>query len=51
MSRRSRAVKRELTPDPKYNSAEVTKFINNLMRDGKKSLAEKIFYGALTPCE
>jgi len=38
-------------PDPRYDSAEVTKFINNLMVDGKKSLAEKIFYGALTLCE
>ena len=51
MSRRSRAVKRGLIPDPRYDSAEVTKFINNLMVDGKKSLAEKIFYGALTLCE
>ena len=51
MSRRSRAIKRELTPDPRYGSTEVTKFINNLMVDGKKSLAEKIFYGALTLCE
>ena len=34
MSRRSRATKREVTPDPKYGSTEVTKFINNLMVDG-----------------
>ncbi len=51
MSRRTRAVRRELIPDSKYESTEVTKFINNLMVDGKKSLAEKIFYGALDICE
>ncbi len=47
MSRRSRAVKRETPPDPKFGSRGVTKFINNLMVDGKKSLAEKIFYDAV----
>ena len=51
MSRRNKAVPRELIPDPRYDSTEVTKFINNLMVDGKKSLAEKIFYGALEICE
>ena len=51
MSRRTRAVRRELTPDSRYESTEVAKFINNLMVDGKKSLAEKIFYGALDICE
>ena len=51
MSRRSRAVRRELIPDPRYDSTEVTKFINNLMVDGKKSQAERIFYGALEICE
>ena len=51
MSRRTRAVRRELLPDPRYDSTEVTKFINNLMVDGKKSLAEKILYGALDICE
>ena len=51
MSRRTRAVRRELIPDSKYESTEVAKFINNLMVDGKKSLAEKIFYGALDICE
>ena len=51
MSRRNKAVRRELIPDPRYDSTEVTKFINNLMVDGKKSLAEKIFYGALEICE
>ena len=47
MSRRSRAVKRETPPDPKFESRTVTKFINNLMVDGKKSKAERIFYDAL----
>ena len=47
MSRRSRAVRRETPPDPKFESRSVTKFINNLMLDGKKSIAEKIFYDAV----
>ncbi len=47
MSRRKRAEPREVLPDPKYHSVLVTKFINGLMRDGKKSIAEKIFYSAL----
>jgi small subunit ribosomal protein S7 len=47
MSRRSRAVKRETPPDPKFESRTVTKFINSLMVDGKKSKAERIFYDAI----
>ena len=47
MSRRSRAEKRETPPDPHFESRTVTKFINNLMMDGKKSVAEKIFYDAV----
>ena len=47
MSRRSRATKRKTPPDPKFESRAVTKFINNLMVDGKKSIAEKIFYDAV----
>ncbi len=47
MSRRTRAVKRGTPPDPKFESRGVTKFINNLMVDGKKSKAEKIFYDAI----
>jgi len=47
MSRRSRAVKRETPPDPKFDSRSVTKFINSLMYDGKKSIAERIFYDAV----
>lgn len=45
--RRRRAPVREIPPDPIYNSSLVMKFINNLMWDGKKSLAMKIFYSAL----
>jgi len=51
MSRRSRADKRETPPDPKFESRTVTKFINNLMVDGKKSIAEKIFYDAIDMLE
>jgi len=47
MSRRSRAEHRETPPDPRFESQTVTKFINNLMVDGKKSTAESIFYGAM----
>ncbi len=47
MSRRSRAEQRITPADPLYDSRTVTKFINNLMLDGKKSTAEKIFYTAV----
>ena len=47
MSRRPRNVKRSVPPDPRYDSQTVTKFINNLMKEGKKSTAEGIFYGAM----
>ncbi len=47
MSRRQRAVKREAPADPKFGSQTVAKFINSLMRDGKKSIAEGIFYDAM----
>lgn len=47
MARRREAEKREILPDPKYNSKLVSRFINVIMKDGKKSVAEKIFYGAL----
>ena len=47
MSRRSQAEKRETSPDPRFQSPTVTKFINNLMLDGKKSVAERIFYTAI----
>ena len=48
MPRRRVAAKREVLPDPIYNSQLATKFINGLMWQGKKSVAEGIFYGALT---
>ncbi|MCH7716086.1 MAG: 30S ribosomal protein S7 [Gemmatimonadetes bacterium] len=47
MSRRQRAPRRTVPPDPRYDSQTVTKFINNLMSKGKKSLSEGIFYGAM----
>jgi small subunit ribosomal protein S7 len=47
MSRRHSAEKREVLPDAKYGDVILTKFMNNLMRDGKKSVAEKIIYWAL----
>lgn len=47
MSRRSRAVKRQVPPDPRFDSQTVSKFINNLMECGKKSTAESIFYTAM----
>jgi small subunit ribosomal protein S7 len=51
MSRRSRAEQRETAPDPQFGSRTVTKFINNLMVDGKKSIAERIFYEAVDMLE
>ena len=47
MPRRRVVAKREILPDPLYNSQLVTKFINSVMNQGKKSLAEGILYGAL----
>jgi small subunit ribosomal protein S7 len=47
MSRRHRAEKREIVPDPKYKNDVVTKFMNSVMHDGKKSVAEAIVYGAM----
>ena len=46
MSRRRRAEKREILPDPKFKDLVLSKFMNNLMLDGKKSTSEKIVYGA-----
>ncbi len=46
MSRRHRAEKREIVPDPKFGDLVVSKFMNSLMKDGKKSAAERIVYGA-----
>ena len=47
MSRRHAAEKREILPDAKYGDRVLSKFMNNLMLDGKKSVAESIVYGAL----
>ena len=51
MSRRRRAEKREVNPDPKFGDLVVSKFMNNLMKDGKKSVAEAIVYGAFDQME
>ena len=46
MPRKGYIAKRDVLPDPIYNSKVVTKLINNIMLDGKKSVAQKIVYGA-----
>ncbi len=51
MSRRHRAEKRIINPDPKFGDLILSKFMNNLMIDGKKSVAERIVYGALETVE
>jgi small subunit ribosomal protein S7 len=51
MSRRHRAEKREVIPDAKYGDLVVAKFMNSVMYDGKKSVAEQIVYGALEAVE
>jgi len=47
MSRRQKAVRRPVPPDPRYDSQTVSKFVNNLMVEGEKSIAEGIFYKAM----
>lgn len=47
MPRRREVPKREVLPDPKFGSVEITKFVNMIMLDGKKAVAERIVYGAL----
>ncbi len=47
MSRRTQAPKRTILPDPKFNSQMLAKFMNMVMNDGKKSVAERIVYGAI----
>jgi small subunit ribosomal protein S7 len=47
MSRRREVSKREILPDPKFGSTQITKFVNMIMQDGKKSTAEAIMYKAL----
>ena len=51
MSRRSRAVKRPVPPDPRNDSQTVSKFIKNLMERGKKGLAERVYYSAMDMSE
>ena len=51
MSRRHSAEKREVLPDPKFGDVVLTKFMNSLMLDGKKSTAERIVYGAFDKIE
>jgi small subunit ribosomal protein S7 len=51
MPRRARVVRRDIPPDPKYGSRILQRFINKMMTRGKKSLAERIVYGALDSIE
>jgi small subunit ribosomal protein S7 len=51
MPRRKRVDKREIAPDPKYNNVLVSRFINALMRRGKRSTAERMFYDAVATIE
>ena len=51
MSRRRRPEKRVILPDPKFGDFVLSKFMNNLLLDGKKSVAERIVYGALDTIE
>ncbi|MGG7643232.1 30S ribosomal protein S7 [Rhodovulum sp. YNF3179] len=51
MSRRHRAEKREILPDPKFGDRVISKFMNNMMVDGKKSVAERIVYSAFDRVE
>ena len=51
MARRRRAVKRKIAPDPRHGSVELNQFINNVMLNGKKTVAERIVYDALERVE
>ena len=51
MPRRREVPKREILPDPKFGSVEISKFVNVIMLDGKKAVAERIVYGALSEIE
>ena len=51
MSRRHKAEKREIIPDPKFGDVVLTKFMNSIMKKGKKSAAERIVYGAFEQME
>jgi small subunit ribosomal protein S7 len=47
VSRRKKAIKRVILPDARYDSQTVSKFINNLMYDGRKATSERVFYAAM----
>ena len=47
MSRRKKAIKRKLLPDPKFHNVLAARFVNSLMKEGKKSVAERIFYDSI----
>jgi len=51
MSRRRRAEKRQVSPDPKYNSVQLGQFINKVMQNGKKTVAQRLVYSALEQVE
>ena len=51
MARRRRAERRQVVPDPKYNSVELSRFINKVMLNGKKTVAQRIVYGAMDQAE
>ena len=51
MPRRREVPKREILPDPKFGSVELSKFMNVVMESGKKAVAERIIYGALEQIE
>ncbi len=51
MGRKKKSIQRELTPDPRFHNKLAARFINNLMWDGKKSTAERVFYGAMAIVE
>jgi small subunit ribosomal protein S7 len=51
MARRHRSSKRELIPDPKFQNREITRFVNQIMRKGKKTVAQRILYSALDEVE
>ena len=51
MPRRREVPKREILPDPKFGSVELSKFMNVVMESGKKAVAERIIYGALAQIE
>lgn len=47
MGRKKKSIQRDLTPDPRFHNQLAARFINSLMRAGKKSTAERVFYGAM----